>query len=212
MISLVIIEMDLENIKFASSKIKAGGVVAYPTDTVYGLGCDPFNGKAIQRIKMMKKRSEKPFPILVSSLDNAEKLVYFNSMAKILIERFWPGALTIVLTKKPIVPDLVTLGKESVAVRLPGNIRTRKFIEFCGGFLIGTSANKTGQTPCMSAQDVEDKFGDEVDIILDDGVSFLKRPSTIVDLRNSSLRIVREGAISGNTIKNSIKKSKMFLG
>jgi L-threonylcarbamoyladenylate synthase len=200
--------MDLENIRLASSKIKVGGVVAYPTDTVYGLGCDPFNGKSIQRIKMMKGRKEKPFPILVSSLDNAGKLVYFNSAAKILIDRFWPGPLTIVLTKKPLVPDLVTLGKESVAVRLPGNIRTRKLIEFCGGFLIGTSANKTGQAPCVSAQDVESKFGDEVDVILDDGISYFKKPSTIVDLKDSSLRIVREGAISVNTIKNSIKKIK----
>ncbi len=197
--------MNPKNMRYAARLIKNGGVIAYPTDTVYGLGCDPFNVRALQRLITIKGRRRKPFPILVSSLEIVERIVHLNSKAKALAEKFWPGALTLILSRKASVPDLVTFGEEGLAIRIPGHARARELIELCGGFLIGTSANKTGRPPCFSAPEVEDELGDAVEVILDDGESYLKKQSTIIDLKDSSLKIVRKGSISESIIMDFLR-------
>ena len=176
--------------------MRRGGLVAYPTDTVYGLGCDPFNPKAVERLIRAKGREKKPLPVLVDGLSSAERIAAISPKAKGLAQRFWPGPLTIVVPRKPSLPNIVTFGEPTVGVRVPNLSDTIELIKLSGGVLIGTSANKSGAPPSRSADGVVKELGNEVDVILDGGPSPIGVPSTVVDLSQEPPRILREGAIS----------------
>ena len=140
-----IIRAGREAIERAIEVIEAGGLVVYPTDTVYGLGCDPFNVRAVERVFEVKGRAGKPLPVLASGLEEAMRIAEFGPPALRLARALWPGPLTLILPKKPALPDVVTCGLPSVGVRVPGHSFALELIRACGGFLIGTSANKSGR-------------------------------------------------------------------
>ncbi|MEM2896829.1 MAG: L-threonylcarbamoyladenylate synthase [Candidatus Bathyarchaeia archaeon] len=184
----------------ASEIIKKGGIVVYPTDTVYGLGCDPFNEEAVRRLIEVKGKRKKPLPILASSADDVKRIAFLNPLSKRLIEAFWPGALTIVLKKKPVLPAIVTFGLDSVGVRVPRNPFTIELIKNCGGLLIGTSANISGADPCRSVEEVLKQLNRKIDLIIDGGKAEVGVGSTVVDLTKEGVKILRKGPISEKEI------------
>ena len=188
------------NIKKAAQIVKKGGLVVYPTETVYGLGCDPLNIQAVKQIIEVKGNRNKPLPILAASIDDAERIAVTSSNAKMLAAKFWPGHLTLVVPKKPILPEIVTFGLDTVGLRIPRNSVALKLASLSGGLLVGSSANRTGEVPPRSVQELSEELTDMVDVVLDGGESVRGIPSTIVDLTSNEPKILREGPISPKAI------------
>lgn len=191
----VVLKVSDESITKAAEKVRSGGIVVYPTDTVYGLGCDPYNAEAVRRLIRVKGERRKPLPILASDLNAAARIAHFSREAKLLASHFWPGPLTLVLKNKGTLPSEVTRGLNTVGVRVPDNIVALKLIRLCSGLLIGTSANKTGAEPSRSVQEAFKQLGREVDLYLDGGVSRIGVSSTVLDLTSGQPKVLRDGPI-----------------
>jgi L-threonylcarbamoyladenylate synthase len=190
-----ILKATVAAIKEAARTVAEGGVIVYPTDTVYGLGCSPFNQDSVKRIFSIKGERTKPLPILASDVKEIERIAYVTDKALKLAEKFWPGQLTVVLPKKASLPSIVTRGLDSVAVRVPNHKVALELIRMSGGLLVGTSANKTGKKPPQTAIEATKQIGKEVDLIIDDGPTPIGASSTIIDLTREKLRILRQGPI-----------------
>ena len=189
-----------ENLILAAELIKCGELVAFPTETVYGLGADALNVDACNKIFAAKGRlSDKPLSLHVASLEMVEQVAKINSQAKKLFEAFCPGALTIILPKNKIVPDFVT-GKSSVGIRFPANDVALRLIRLSGVPIAAPSANLSGKTPPKTAQEVLDNLSGRVKVILDGGQCQFGISSTIIDLTGSEPKILRHGAISEEKI------------
>lgn len=183
-----------------ASVIKSGGVVVFPTDTTYGVGCNPYSESSVERIFAIKGRNaKKPLPVLVYSTEDAEKIVALSAAGRILAGRYWPGALTIVA---PVI-DLkisrrVTAGSNSLAVRVPAGECILSLLKQCK-YLVGTSANRSGEKPLKSAQEVLGSSLDGYDALLDGGLVEKGVESTIVDITDKP-EILREGAIKSKEV------------
>ncbi len=187
-----------------AAEVKSGGVVVFPTDTIYGIGCDPYNDGAVRRIFAIKGRDEKkPLPVLVRGIGYAERMVSLGKAGRVLAEKYWPGALTIVA---PLIDrrisQAVTAGAGSLAVRVPANRCILSLLGHCRQ-IVGTSANRSGEKPLKSAQEVLDSSLDGYDALLDGGQTKKGIESTIVDLTGSP-RILREGAIKVSEVLEAI--------
>jgi len=201
-----ILRASRDNILTASRIVRSGGLVIYPTDTVYGLGCDPFNITAVKRVFRVKGEREKPLPILASSIDHVEKIASLSPEAEKIARWFWPGPLTLIVPKKPILPEVVTCNLNSVGARVPNHAIALRLINLSNGLLVGTSANKTGEKPPQTAHEAARQLGEEVDAILDGGPTTLGVSSTIVDLTPKKPRILREGPISFKEISEVLSQ------
>jgi len=199
-----IVEASEENIGKAAVIIGLGGVVIYPTDTVYGLGCDPANVDATRRVCEIKGRADKPLPLACSDVEAAKRIVEFNPIAEKLAERFWPGPLTMVLPARVDYPIWVTHGARTLGVRVPGHPVARKLAKLSGGVIVTTSANKSGEPPPKTALEAAEQIGEEVDLILDAGPAPLKQPSTVLDLSGEELWIIRPGPIKAEDIRKAL--------
>jgi L-threonylcarbamoyladenylate synthase len=188
----------------AAEIIARGGVIAFRTDTFYGLGADPFNHQAVEKIKTLKGREErKPILIVVSDEDQIDRFIVDESNAfRRLARVFWPGPLTLIGTAHPALPDAVTAGSKSVGVRLPNDDKVRAMIRACGGALTATSANPSTLAPAATVKMVESYFGDQLDLIIDDGPAQTDLPSTVVDASGAEPKLVREGEIAWSAIQN----------
>jgi len=184
-----------DNILTASRIVTGGGLVVYPTDTVYGLGCDPFNIEAVARVFEVKGSRDKPLPILASDVESVRRIGFLSERAGRVAARFWPGPLTLVVPKKPLLPDVVTCNLDSVGVRIPQHNVALRLISLSNGLLVGTSANKTGEKTPRTAQEAAEQLRKEVDMILDGGLAPLGVPSTVVDLTRGKPKILREGSV-----------------
>jgi L-threonylcarbamoyladenylate synthase len=193
-----------ENIEKAAALIRTGGVVIYPTETVYGLGCAPQISDAAMRICEIKGRADKPLPLACSSLTVARKVVKFNPAAERLAERFWPGPLMLVLPATIEYGMYVTHGAKTLGVRVPDHEVSRSLARQCGGVIVSTSANKAGEAPPTTAQGAIDQIGEEVDIVLDGGPIPGGLPSTVLDLSGEQLWVLRSGPITGTRIKAAL--------
>jgi len=200
-----ILKADLDGLKATAEAVSLGKLVCYPTDTVYGLGCDPFHVDALDALIRAKGDRTKPLPILVGSLDDAKKLCRVSSNAKVLAKQFWPGPLTIILPAKRQIPSMVA-PKGTVGVRSPDNVICLNLLALCRGTLVGTSANLSAKPPATSASEVADQLGDHVDVILDGGKSKLGVASTVVDLTGDPI-VLRKGPISREDIVHCLEKS-----
>jgi L-threonylcarbamoyladenylate synthase len=180
----------------AGAAIRSGGVAAIPTDTVYGLAADPFQPEAVQRLLRLKQRPDsKPILLLIESLRQAELLSSrFPAAFERLAARFWPGPLTVVLPAAPAVPEAITAGTGTVAVRVPGTVLTREIIRAARVPLTGTSANISGRPAAESAAQVREQFPSGLALVVDGGPAAGGAASTIVDLTGEP-RILREGRI-----------------
>ena len=172
----------------------------YPTDTVYGLGCDPFNVEAVKRVLRVKGDRKKPLPILASGIEHVEKIAYLSKDARKIVERFWPGPLMIIVPKKPTLPNIVTCNLGSVGVRVPKHDLAIQFISLSNGLLVGTSANKTGKKPALTTSEAAEQLGKDVDVILDVGPTSIGVPSTVIDLTSEKPRILRKGSVDSKDI------------
>jgi L-threonylcarbamoyladenylate synthase len=178
----------------AAELVRRGGIIVYPTDTVYGLGCDPFNEVAVKRLFEVKGRGSKPVPVLCSSPAKAEELVSLSPIAKELARASWPGALTIVAPLKKPVPSLLTQGSGNLGVRVPSHAACLELLTLCGGWLTGTSANLSGQPSARTADEAARQVGEAVDLILDGGVKE-GRESTVVQVVGETVTILRTGPV-----------------
>ena len=178
----------------AASVVTLGGLVVYPTDTVYGLGCNPMDGKAVARLFEAKGREAKPVPVLCASLEESATLVKMSPMALKLAGRFWPGALTIVAPLKRSVPVPLHQGTGSLGVRVPASPLCVELIRACGGLLTGTSANLSGRPSCRTADEAKRQLGDSVDLILDGG-RLEGAESTVVRVVGDDVIILRRGPV-----------------
>jgi L-threonylcarbamoyladenylate synthase len=195
-------------IREAAQIIKRGGVVAIPTETVYGLGADAFNPIAVARIFEVKKR---PFfdPLIVHVARDAhlEKLVAeIPSDAKKLIERFWPGPLTVVLRKREELPEIVTAGLSTVAIRMPDHPIALSLIQTAGSPIAAPSANLFGYLSPTTAEHVRDQLGHEIDFILDGGPCRVGVESTILAFSEGRPELLRPGGLSLEEIESIIGK------
>ena len=192
-----------KGIQDAISVLSKGGIVVLPTDTIYGLACSPFNENAVSRIFEIKRRSlDMALPLLLSSVESADLYVSeFPNQARMLLDEFSPGALTLILPKKIQVPDIVTGGRDSVAVRIPDHPIPRKIADGIGGAIIGTSANRSGEPGITSGDAVCEILGHDVDMVLDAGETGGQIESTIVDLTEEVPVVRRIGAITRDAIE-----------
>lgn len=181
----------------AAQVIANGGVIAFRTDTFYGLGADPFNAAAVERIRELKGREEnKPILLLISDLEQVERLLAERSESFVrAAEKFWPGPLTIIGRAVNELPPAITAGTGTVGVRLPADESVRELVRECGGVLTATSANPSGREPGRSAAEVASYFSHGLDLIVDGGEVTATEPSTVLDATISPPRVVRAGAI-----------------
>jgi L-threonylcarbamoyladenylate synthase len=197
---------DAKLVQYAAQFITRGKVVAIPTDTFYGLAADPFNLSAVEQIYRIKGRPEsRALPILVNSVEQAATMVRSIPASFLkLAEKFWPGALTIVMEASYRLPLKVTGNTGRVALRMPNAQVVWALIEAAGGPITGTSANLSGQPSCTNADLLVVQLGDRVPLILDGGETGAVMASTILDLRDDGWRIVREGRISEEDIRAAL--------
>ncbi len=200
-----ILQANTENINRAAKVIMKGGIVIYPTDTVYGLGGLPSNPKTTERICNIKGRTTKPLPLICSENVEAEKIVIFNEEARILSQHFWPGQLMLILQSKVQYPKWVTQNSKNLGVRVPDHNIARQLAHTSGGVIVSTSANRTGGKPPRTVKEAIDQIGSEVDLILDAGILSQNKPSTIIDLSTRSVKLLREGPITLEQIERALK-------
>jgi L-threonylcarbamoyladenylate synthase len=200
-----IVGTDEQSLHEAATTIRMGGVIAYPTETFYGLGCEPSDPDATMRICRIKERAENPLPLICSDVETAKLVVEFNPVAEKLAKRFWPGPLTLVLPSKVTYPMWVTHGKTTLGIRVSSNKTAQRIASLSGGVIVSTSANKSGKPPHNNAQDVIKEIGREVDIVVDGGYTPGGEPSTVLDLSGDELWIIRGGPIKGEEIIRAIR-------
>lgn len=193
-------------IEFAAQLIRRGEVVAIPTDTFYGLAADPFNLAAVDRIYSIKGRPERrALPVLVTSVEQAQELALFlPETFHRLVEKFWPGALTLVVEAAAKVPLKVTGNTGRIALRLPDSRIAHAVISAVGTPITGTSANLSGFAACSSGEQVQKQLGDRLPLIIDAGDTKARMASTIAELRDDGWRILREGVVSEQQIREAL--------
>ncbi len=195
-------ELDRQ-VRLAVETLREGGTIAFPTDTVYGLGAHPFLEKAVEKVYQLKKRPRSSgLPLLLADAADFESVARsVPELAWRLAERFLPGGLTLVLWKKPCVPDAVTGGSDKVALRVPNHPVPLALIRGLKAPLIGTSANLTGSPSPLRTQEIYEQLGDKVDLIIEGGRCPGGVESTVLDVTGELPVILREGAISRGEIE-----------
>ncbi len=192
--------------------LKSGGIIAIPTDTVYGIGVDPFNANAVQKLYTIKGRpEEKPIPLVLGSIEDVNQVAqnipeYFYH----LTERFWPGGLTIIVEAKNLLPQLTAEGT-TVGLRIPNQPLLMQIIREFGAPLAITSANLTGQPAATSPQEFSEILYSRIDYIVDDGETPGPIPSTVYDLSVSPPNVLREGVIPSETLDKEWKCYNRYL-
>ena len=193
---MTVLKATKKNIVIAAQVVRNGGLVIYPTETVYGLGCDPFNAKAVKHLLSVKADRSRPLPVLAASIADVENVAFVSQNGKRLAAKFWPGSLTFVFFKKPTFPDFVTFGWDSVGLRIPDHDVALRLIRLSGGLLVGSSANRTGEEPPRNVHQISNELKEIVDVVLDGGSAVQGIPSTVADLTSNKPRILRQGPIS----------------
>lgn len=185
--------------------LQEGGILLFPTDTLYGLGVDALNPEALKKLRELKGREEKKaISIIVSDLEMARTYAEVTPLAEKLARRFLPGKLTLVLAAKPNLPEELTAGTGTIGIRIPNHLICLKLARELGRPFTATSANVAGEEPKRSVPEILAQFGDKSSLIgkvIDSGELVESLPSTVVDARGDKLVVIREGAISKEDIK-----------
>ena len=184
-------------IEWAAEQLASRGVIAFPTDTVYGIAASLAHPAALRRLYEIKSRPlDIPLPVLVASPETAQHLTDgIDDDIEILLDRYWPGPLTIVVPALPGMPVEVTAGGSTVGLRMPNHPLAIEVINRAGGAVACTSANRSGHEPACDAQEVAGSIGDDLDLILDGGICPGGVPSSVIEFLDNELRILRDGAI-----------------
>lgn len=202
-----ILPASVEAWEAARRAIAEGKLAAFPTDTVYGVGCDPYNVDAISRLYEAKSRDRlKAIPLLLSDVAVVSRVAsQVPAAARKLGEEFWPGALTLVLPRIGGLPEELG-GGDTIAVRVPNHAGLQDFLRACGGALAVSSANLSGEPDAVDAQQAAAYLGERVEVIIDGGATRGGAPSTVVDCTKEPPIVLREGAISRAAIEQALRE------
>lgn len=204
----VISERDPRALEYAVRLLQAGELVGFPTDTVYGLAAAVSNEQAVRRLFSVKGRQpSKGVPLLVADTLMAEWVGEMTPLAEKLASRFWPGGLTIVVPKKSGFFSLALGGQQTVALRVPGHDFPRDMAKVLGEPITGTSANRSGARPPMSAPEVAFQMGELVPLVIDGGRIMGGKESTVVDATGETAKILRQGAVSREELASVLGKA-----
>ena len=193
------VDCDDEGIEKTFQVIKKGGIVVFPTDTVYGIGCNPYNANAVEKIYEIKSREKiKSLPVLAYSLDTVKEIARIDTFTEKIIKKYWPGPLTLILelTDKKLKKSLNLDNK--IAVRIPDSKCTLKLLEKCG-LLVGTSANISGSSPSTDPKECLKNITN-YDVFLNGGTITSKGESTIIEIENEEIKIIRKGVLKKEEI------------
>lgn len=200
------IPLDPALIERASAVLRAGGVVAYPTDTFYGLAADSRDPRAVARLFAVKGRAAgQAVPLIAADDAQAAAAATFNARALRLSRAFWPGPLSLVLPASDVICDEAMAADRTIALRVPACAAARALARAFGFCITATSANRSGEAPTTSAAIVRRTVGPAVDLVLDGGDTSGGAPSTLVDARGEAPRLVRAGAISWDRVLRSLE-------
>jgi L-threonylcarbamoyladenylate synthase len=202
--TLIVSAKSPDAIREALDVLNKGGLVAFPTDTVYGVGALAFDGKTVESIYAAKDRPvEKAIPVLIGNTGDMDKVgMEIPEIAYKLASRFWPGPLTVVIPKKPTLPEAIS-ATATVGVRVPDHAVARALLRAAGPMAV-TSANISGQASPSTAEEVYAQLGGRIDLIIDSGTTPGGVPSTVVDCTGNELKILREGPISLEEIRSKL--------
>ncbi|MGD0354729.1 MAG: L-threonylcarbamoyladenylate synthase [Dehalococcoidia bacterium] len=197
----------LDQVNQAVAVLRGGGIIAYPTDTVYGLGADIYNDEAVARVFHIKERPlNQPLPVLIADSRQVELLTGDLSRAtQLLMKKYWPGGLTIIVNKSSDFNSLVLAGGAKIGIRMPDHDITRAVIRELGRPIVGTSANLHDRPAALTASEVIDQLGNRVDFILNGGRCPGGKESTVIDLTIEPPAILRRGMIAEKEIMALIK-------
>ncbi|HSB56989.1 MAG TPA: L-threonylcarbamoyladenylate synthase [Nitrosopumilaceae archaeon] len=199
----MIVPCDQNGINLASTTIKNGGLVVFPTDTVYGLGCDPRNARAVERIFRIKKRMEtKALPVLGYSKEEISKITIFDELSSRIADKFWPGQVTLVLKLIDNEIKKAMNQNDKIAVRVPNHpcaLALLKEIKL----IVGTSANFSGLPAFSDSKKAQENFSG-YDLFLDGGTILNSTSSTIIEVKNGTFEILRQGKVTREEITNSL--------
>ena len=177
----------------ATEVLREGGVVVYPTDTIYGIGCDIFNKKAIERIYQLKgKNKHSPMSFICPDLKNISKYAHVSNAAYKIMRHSLPGPYTFVLEASRLVPKIMLSKRRTVGIRVPDNQICLLLVQTFGNPIVSTSANLSGMEPMNDPREIEDKLGHALDLILDAGL-LGKEPSSVIDLTGETPVVLRKG-------------------
>ena len=189
----------------AASVLKNGGVIVYPTETLYGIGALASNSHAVEKIFEIKGRPYgKPIPLLIKNMDMLSEIAESSGLTSLLSEGFWPGRLTIILKQKSVLPELITCGTGKIALRISAHPFLQDLFELIDEPLTSTSANPSSDQNLLDSGELFDAFNGKVDLIIDSGKIPESKGSTIVDLTADLPQIVREGDITSEALKEYI--------
>ena len=199
-----VIQVDLnkdytEALKETVAVLKSGGVIIYPTDTLYGIGCNALDEKAVKKVFEIKERSlSKPLPMLVRNIKWVKELGYVNKRSAKILDKVWPGRVTVILPKREIVPDILTSGHKTVGMRVPDYPLLDELLRMFGYPIVSTSANISGQEPTQDINEIIEIFSRRLtrqpDMVLDVGILPKSEPSTVIDLTADKPKIIRIGS------------------
>jgi len=193
----------LRLVRIVVDKLRQGGVIAYPTDTIYGIGCDIFNRKGVKKIYQIKQRDpRKPFSFICSDLSEVANYAQVSNAAFKIMKRYLPGPYTFVLEASRVVPDLLTTKQKTVGVRIPDNPIALQIVRELGRPLVTTSANISGEDNFSDPVDIQQKLGNMLDLVVDGG-SLSGDPSTVISLVNDQVEVLREGVGDISWIKQA---------
>lgn len=193
-------------IEEAGAALRRGGVVAYPTETFYGLGALAADAAAVERLARAKGRPDgKPLPLLAADLAAVEAVAVLDPGARRIAGRLWPGPLTLVLPARPGLPAAVTAGTGTVGIRVPGSEVARRLARSAGGAIVSTSANPAGGPPPSRAEDLDPGLRARLDGVLDGGPTPGGLPSTVVVLEEGRVRVLRPGPIAAEAVERALR-------
>ena len=194
------------DVERAVEVLRGGGVVAYATDTLYGLAVDPRSQAAVARLFAVKDRQPgHAVPLIAADLHQAEQVATFDEVGRRLAGAFWPGPLSLVLDARPGLDEAVLAEDRSIAIRVPGSAVARALAARFGGCITATSANLSGRPAPATPDEVARELAGRIDLLLDTGPSAGGPPSTIVDARGGSLRLARAGAVAWDRVLRSVQ-------
>ncbi len=199
---VIVMKVNCENdgIKKVVEIFKNGGVIVFPTDTVYGIGCDPYNENAVKKIYEIKSRDKiKSLPVLAYSIDIVKQIVMMDKLTEKIVEKYWPGPLTLILKLKDQKLKKSLNLEEKIAIRIPNSECTLKLLKECN-LLVGTSANVSGGSSFTDPQKCIENLKN-YDAFVDGGTITSKGESTIIEIENEKIHVIREGALKKEDIK-----------
>ena len=210
-VNISLLEPDDNLLARAAEIVTAGGLIVYPTETLYGIGADGRNPRAVDAVQRVKKRKDKkPILLIVPSADVLNGLVTdVSADARRLMETFWPGPLTLVFEAVNGLPEGITQGTGTVGVRVPSSALCLNLLRMCGCPLTSTSANISGQSPPTTVEAIEQELGNGIELFLNGGTLPPSEPSTVIDVSGNVPRIVREGAVTRDAIKTILPEIQL---